>query len=284
MTKKNIRRGGDTRRQFLKKTASAIAVSSLGAAGGAGQGEPAGVVIVPDRGDYLMQQPPGRLALEELTRALASRAIPGAVRDSLADVPSGSLCIFAAGKQSVLAREVLSGAGAELPDAPESLALVRGQAGSRPVLLASGSDSRGLAYAPGSWRTYCNTGPTPSGGCAGWTAWWKLRPTPCAAPARLFTSELEDKSWFYDKSFWSEYLGMLMSQRFNRFSLTLGLGYNSPHRVRDSYFYFAYPFLLKTPGYEVPARPDCLTSSGTETCQCCSGSASRRRRWDFISS
>jgi hypothetical protein len=40
-------------------------------------------------------------------------------------------------------------------------------------------------------------------------------------------------------------------QRFNRFSLTLGLGYNFPRNVRDAYFYFAYPFLLSVPDYDV---------------------------------
>ena len=45
---------------------------------------------------------------------------------------------------------------------------------------------------------------------------------------RLFVSDIEDKPWFYEKAFWQEYLSMLMTQRFNRFSLTLGLGYDSP--------------------------------------------------------
>ena len=72
--------------------------------------------------------------------------------------------------------------------------------------------------------------------------------------ARLFTSEVEDKPWFYDKAFWQRYLTMLATQRFNRFNLTLGLGYNAPRNVPDSYFYFAYPFLLSVPGYNVTAR------------------------------
>src|SRR5437660_1054572 len=72
--------------------------------------------------------------------------------------------------------------------------------------------------------------------------------------ARLFTSDVEDKPWWYDlgragsgretKGFWSRYLTELATQRFNRFSLTLGLGYNFPRRVSDVYLYFAYPFLV----------------------------------------
>ncbi len=72
--------------------------------------------------------------------------------------------------------------------------------------------------------------------------------------ARLFCSEEEDKAWFYDKQQWRDYLTMLASNRFNRFALTLGMGYNYPYHnpwITDVYFYFPYPFLLKLPGYGV---------------------------------
>jgi hypothetical protein len=68
---------------------------------------------------------------------------------------------------------------------------------------------------------------------------------------RLFCSEVEDRSWFHEEGFWDRYLTMLVSHRFNRFSLTLGLGYNFPRNVTDAYLYFAYPFLLSVPGYDV---------------------------------
>ena len=76
--------------------------------------------------------------------------------------------------------------------------------------------------------------------------------------ARLFCSEVEDEAWLHDEGFWHRYLSMLVSQRFNRFSLTLGLGYNYHRDVTDAYLYFAYPFLLSVPGYDVrvPQLPD----------------------------
>jgi hypothetical protein len=75
---------------------------------------------------------------------------------------------------------------------------------------------------------------------------------------RLFCSEVEDPAWFRDEGFWRRYLAMLISQRFNRFSLTLGLGYNFHRDVTDAYLYFPYPFLLAVPGYDVgvPQLPD----------------------------
>ena len=46
---------------------------------------------------------------------------------------------------------------------------------------------------------------------------------------------------------------MLAAQRFNRFHLALGIGYDFARGMRDSYFYFPYPFLLHVPGYDVRA-------------------------------
>ena len=44
---------------------------------------------------------------------------------------------------------------------------------------------------------------------------------------------------------------MLVAQRFNRFALALGLGYDFTSHLRDTYFHFAYPFLVSVPGYDV---------------------------------
>lgn len=57
---------------------------------------------------------------------------------------------------------------------------------------------------------------------------------------RLFCNEREDKAWFHDKSHWIDYLTMLATNRFNRFSLTLGIQYDYPyhnHLISDVYPY-----------------------------------------------
>lgn len=73
--------------------------------------------------------------------------------------------------------------------------------------------------------------------------------------SRAFVSEVEDKPWFYDRNFWREYLDMLASNRFNRFALTFGLGYDFPRGVVGDYLHFAYPYLVNVPGYDVRAVP-----------------------------
>jgi hypothetical protein len=73
---------------------------------------------------------------------------------------------------------------------------------------------------------------------------------------RLFVNEKTDKLWFYDKTFWREYLTELASQRFNRIHLALGMGYDNGHDpdIKDFYFCFAYPFLVSVPGYKVTVQ------------------------------
>src|SRR5258708_25608801 len=73
--------------------------------------------------------------------------------------------------------------------------------------------------------------------------------------ARAFVSDVEDKAWYYDKTFWGNYLTELAANRFNRFSLTFGLGYNFPRGVTEDYFHFPYPYLFEVPGYKVHVTP-----------------------------
>jgi hypothetical protein len=84
---------------------------------------------------------------------------------------------------------------------------------------------------------------------------------------RLFASEVEDKPWFYDRDMWPRYLAMLAQNRFTRFNLSLGLGFDFLRSVTDAYFLFAYPFLLNVPGYKVRAAnlPDAERARNLET-------------------
>ena len=83
---------------------------------------------------------------------------------------------------------------------------------------------------------------------------------------RLFVSEIEDKPWFNDREMWKQYLTMIATQRFNRFNLSLGIGYDFLQDVTDGYFLFAYPFFLSVPGYNVrvPQLPDSERDSNLE--------------------
>jgi hypothetical protein len=75
--------------------------------------------------------------------------------------------------------------------------------------------------------------------------------TPVRAIGRAFVSARHDHGWFRSAEFWDAYLSMLAANRFNQLDLALGMGYNFPLHVADSYFLFAYPFFLQVPGYSV---------------------------------
>jgi hypothetical protein len=83
--------------------------------------------------------------------------------------------------------------------------------------------------------------------------------TPVRGIQRMFSSAHEDAPWFHDRSFWTEYLDHLASQRFNRFQLGFGMQYNfgtgtESRTATDNYLCFSYPFLLDVPGFSVRAQ------------------------------
>ncbi|HET7771578.1 MAG TPA: hypothetical protein VFN74_22590, partial [Chloroflexota bacterium] len=70
---------------------------------------------------------------------------------------------------------------------------------------------------------------------------------------RVFASDVEDKAWFNDRDQWSRYLDFMARTHWSRVHLAFGLSYDFPRRVRDSYLYFAYPFLIDVPGFSIHA-------------------------------
>jgi hypothetical protein len=90
---------------------------------------------------------------------------------------------------------------------------------------------------------------------------------PVRSVSRMFVSDVEDKPWFDDREMWPQYLTMLATERFNRFSLALSIGYDFLREVTDAYFLFPYPFLLAVPGFNVRATnvPDAERDHNLET-------------------
>ncbi|MGD0745341.1 MAG: twin-arginine translocation signal domain-containing protein [Verrucomicrobiota bacterium] len=254
----NPLRRGETRRHFIKK--SGMAAATLAGAGllsfpaSASENHP-GVSIVLDESDAFVKEAPVQWAVEQLRAALAARGVAAQIQPSLDQASVSRECILVAGRNSIFSRQILDRAGILLPGTPEALALARGKVAARFVLLAAGSDARGLVYALLDLADRVNFAADPI------AALKAVKPA-SERPANLirsisrgFNSNVEDIAWFQDRAFWPPYLTMLAANRFNRFSLTLGLGYDSPSGLHDCYFYFAYPFLLSVPGYNVRAVP-----------------------------
>jgi hypothetical protein len=198
-------------------------------------------------GDPVAGAAPSRWAMDQLQQSLAARGVAARLRERVAQAPAGDLCVVAAGAASAVA------AGARIPEVPEALGLLAGKTAGRSVLLAVGRDSRGLVYALLELADRVQFSADPVAALAIPKPVVELPANATRSIARLFCSDVEDKPWFHDREFWPDYLTMLAAQRFNRFNLTLGLGYDGGQPVTESYLFFAYPFLVSVPGYNVRA-------------------------------
>ncbi|MDB5535894.1 MAG: hypothetical protein JWQ65_769 [Devosia sp.] len=183
-------------------------------------------------------------AASELQRALAQRDVVANIGPNAGQ----GLVIEIAGAGV----EPTLGAPAALPAVAEGMALYR----QGDHIIAWGHDARGIVYA----LTELADRVRNALGDDLFAGTFPLIEQPTArvrSMARLFCAEEEDKVWFYDKQQWRDYLTMLASNRFNRFALTLGMGYNYPYHnpwISDVYFYFPYPFLLQLPGYAIDVK------------------------------
>ena len=240
------------RRQFLEVAAGAAAGTVAAGATGAADGR--GVAVVLDPADAVAGSTPGRWAAGELVRVLTDRGVSARIYARAAAAPAADLRVVAGALASRSAAAALGAARVRAAAAPEALALCETREG----VWACGHDARGLTYALLELADRARHAADPIAALA--------VPNPVAErPAnvvrsvtRLFTSDVEDKPWFNDREMWPAYLSMLAAQRFNRFSLALGIGYDFLTNVTDSYFVFSYPYLLAVPGYtvRVPQLPD----------------------------
>jgi hypothetical protein len=209
------------------------------------------VALVVDPADPVATAGPSTWAVGALGRALTAGGYSVRQIDRVDQANPAEFCIVASGTSASIATTVLGQARTSVGDGPERLALVPGRVGGRSVLVAAGSDPRGLTYAlleladrvaaPGSTdQALSLSSPIVE------------RPlNPVRSVMRQFTSEPLDKGWFNDRERWPAYLTMLAGHRFNRLHLAFGLGYDTLQGVTDSYFVFMYPFLVDVPGHAV---------------------------------
>jgi hypothetical protein len=241
-----------SRRRFLQAAAGVAAGVTAGVKGVTA--DASGVAIVVDPADPVASSPVARWAATELARALADRGIAAGVYERGSDAPSSRLRVTSAGFGSEVAATTLRGAGVHVHDGPEALALCPSKGG----VLACGRDPRGLTYALLELADRVRNASQPLAAIAVPTPLAERPANAVRSVTRLFTSDVEDTPWFNDRDMWPEYLSLLATQRFNRFSLAFGIGYDFLTSVTDAYFLFAYPFLLTVPGYDVrvPQLPE----------------------------
>jgi len=242
------------RREFIKLAGSfagALAGTHRAQAGSMDTSRRVSIVI--DPADPAASCAPARWAATELEQALRARGAAVQMCQRVSQAGASDVCIVAAGSKSALATRLMKQARAVCGDRPEALALLPSNLQGRKVLLACGSDSRGLIYALLELSDRVKHGSDPILALQPGAPIVEQPSNPVRGVMRLFASDVEDKPWYCDREMWPHYLTMIATQRFNRFNLSLGLGYDFLRRVTDAYFLFPYPFLLSVPGYTVRA-------------------------------
>jgi hypothetical protein len=235
------------------------------------------LVVAPD--DPVAAAPPVAWASDQLRDALTRHGVGLHLFSTLDRAAGHAICLLAAGPDSSLDTRLA------VPATAESLALGAYDQDGRRVVEARGRDPRGLAYALTELADRLRHE-------ARWQDAFRFSEPLIESPsirvrsiARAFCSRSEDMAWFHDRAAWCAYLDNLVTNRFNRFALTLGMQYNYPYHnewITDTYLYFPYPFLLAVPGYDVhvPELPEPERQQNLDTL-CFIGREAARRGLDF---
>jgi len=242
------------RRQFIR-SATSSAILGVGTSRAANV---SGVSLVVDPKDRIAGSSEARWAAGQLEKALSARSVSVTRCASPKEAKAGDLCIVASGANSPLARGMLRSSRMTVAQVPEALALVASTLDGRKSILACGYDPRGLVYALLDLSDRVEHADDALASLQAVTSTAERPANRIRSMMRLFTSDVEDKPWYNDREMWPAYLTNLATQRFNRFQLAFGIGYDFIRQVTDGYFLFTYPFLVSVPGYNVrvPQLPD----------------------------
>jgi hypothetical protein len=251
------------RRHFVKIAGiTALGVSSFGLADFLVRG----VSVISDPDDKTAGSPPAQWATDELEKTLRSKGVTVSRCKEISQAKDGDLCILICGPGASTGQRVLKENRIIIPEAPEAIGIIPCQISGRSVIFATGSDQRGLVYAILELADRVKNSQQPLDSISIAKPVVERPANKIRSLNRLFVSDIEDKPWFNDREMWPPYLTLLATNRFNRFNLSLGIGYDFLQNVTDGYFLFAYPFLLNVQGYNVrvPQLPDTERNSNLE--------------------
>jgi hypothetical protein len=232
------------RRDFLK-LAGAATVSGL--THNAFAAPARGISVIIDANDPVASGDPVKWAAGQLRRALISRGAACEIVQSPEQAKGSGFCVLIAGAGSNLAKDFP--APATEITSPESIRLVPGRMAQTPAIQVSAIDQRGFVYGLLELAERVQFSSDFAAGLRLADAVEETPATQVRSVGRYFCCEIEDKPWYYDKTFWRGYLDALVASRFNRFTFAFGLEYDFPRGVTGDYFHFPYPYLLDVPGY-----------------------------------
>ncbi len=239
------------RRDFLRAGLAGGAVALTPRLGAPEMPRADRVALVVDPSDLVATAKAPQWALGELEEALGRAGASVRTIARLAQARDGERCVVVSGASAAAIREPLARTRATIANVPEALAIANARLGGRDVLVAAGTDARGLVYALLELADRVREGQTPAAALDQSAPVVEQPSNVVRSIMRQFTSEVLDRDWFTNRDMWPAYLTMLATQRFNRLHLAFGLGYDALQQVADSYLLFLYPFLVRVPGYDV---------------------------------
>jgi len=167
------------------------------------------VALVADPADAVVSAPASQWALKQLREALSQAGTSVQEYERIEQIKPDELTIIAstASAPHLASSAVVSGR----TKVPESLAIFETQLSGRKVLAACGEDPRGLSYALCELADRVRHDPNLDASLAIDRPIVERPANQTRSVMKQFTSELYDKTWFYDKEQWNQYLSMLAS-------------------------------------------------------------------------
>ena len=244
-----------SRRGFLKTSACfAIGTLTINNSLASVLTKKGNIALVVKIDDVLANAVTSQWALGELKTSLLQEGAKVRVLTSLSEAQPEEFCVVISAMNAQTAKKVFAVNKIVAPTEAEALVLMQSEVEGREALLVAGVDERGLVYALTELADRVSCLQTSREALEFIQPVIERPASRTRSVMRGFTSEVEDKVWFYDREYWREYLNMLVYSRLNRLNFAMGMGYNSAAGVIDGYFLFPYPFLITVPGHDVRAK------------------------------
>ncbi|MFQ6110975.1 MAG: hypothetical protein ACE5LX_02965, partial [Nitrospinota bacterium] len=197
--------------------------------------------------------PPVRMGIAALEAALRGRGFEPYRSSSLE--ASGDPAFVVGGVGSRTVEGLLARRGMSVPEALQSLCIVRVRTRPRPVVVLVGRDARGLMYALLEAAEAIEHAPAKADPIS---AVSEVIKSPYMAvrgvSIQMHSAEL-DGEWFFDPEFWCRYFDLLSRSRFNTFALVFA------HQT--SYLAPPYPFFVEVEEFP-EVRPKGLSDGQCE--------------------
>ena len=222
---------------------------------------------------------PGNFGADDLLGAFREKGLDSVRTNDFRDAAAEDIILAGIPSRATRLHDLESGGKISVPANPESYTIRHLHLYNKDVVVAAGSDERGLMYAlleMARRLRHLDTKKSPLSFHAIFPEATEKPEIPVRGMIQFLHSADLEREWYYDRAYWEAYLGMLARDRFNSFNLVFA------HQT--SYLAPPYPFLFtveKYPQVKATGLSEADQKKNLETLQMISRMA-RERGIDFI--